>query len=162
MSTGNSGLFQGPAGALADEADAPIGFDETPPEESGSAFPCRDHAPRTICPALTNGGAIRAMDNHQLAAWLAQQHKNTANRDAWSEDEYFRWLGNPAVAVNGDAEAIPPNASDEPENALRRVPTCELVAELRTREGVETTAFAPYCEGTVCVSGPAIVLNVTD
>ena len=100
MSTGNSGLFQGTAGALTDEADAPIGFDETPPEESGSAFPCRDHAPRTICPALTNGGRLRAMDNHQLAAWLEEFAWNPNAGDA---DALFQWLNQPCEGKTPDA-----------------------------------------------------------
>ena len=48
------------------------------------------------------------------------------------------------------------------EAALHNVPTCELVAELRTREGVETTVVEPYAETSIHASGPAIVLNVTD
>ena len=97
MSTGISGLFKGTAGAIADEMDAPIGFDETLPEESESvvgvhAFPCRDHAPRTICPALTNGGRLRAMDNHQLAEWLEEFARNPNARDA---DVLFMWLNQP-------------------------------------------------------------------
>ena len=100
MSTGNSGLFKGTAGALADEADAPIGFDETPPEELGSAFPCRDHAPRTICPALTNGRRLRAMDNHQLAEWLAEFARNPKEGDA---DALFQWLNEPCESGTPDA-----------------------------------------------------------
>ena len=83
--------------------DAPIGFDETPPESAvgGHAFPCRDHAPRTICPALTNGGRLRAMDNHQLAEWLAEFARNPKAGDA---NALFQWLNEPC-------ESGTPNAS---------------------------------------------------
>ena len=40
--------------------------------------------------------------------------------------------------------------------------TCELVEELKSREGVETTVVEPYGEISIHASGPAIVLNVTD
>ena len=82
--------------------DAPIGFDETPPESAvgGHAFPCRDHAPRTICPALTNGGRLRAMDNHQLAEWLAEFARNPKEGDA---DALFQWLNEPCESGTPDA-----------------------------------------------------------
>lgn len=41
-------------------------------------------------------------------------------------------------------------------------PTCDLVKELQTREGVETTIAEPYQDAEVKVNGPAIVLVVTD
>ena len=40
--------------------------------------------------------------------------------------------------------------------------TCELVDELRKREGVETHIAGPYQDVTVSVNGPAIVLVVID
>ena len=40
--------------------------------------------------------------------------------------------------------------------------TCELVAELAKREGVEVSKVAPYAELAVKAEGPAIVLVVTD
>ena len=45
---------------------------------------------------------------------------------------------------------------------LKIIPTCELVAELETREGVETTIAEPYQDVQVEVNGPAIVLVVID
>lgn len=41
-------------------------------------------------------------------------------------------------------------------------PTCALVRELQTREGVETTIAEPYQDAEVKVNGPAIVLVVID
>lgn len=40
--------------------------------------------------------------------------------------------------------------------------TCELVEELKNREGVETHIAEPYKDLTVNVNGPAVVLVVTD
>ena len=81
--------------------DAPIGFDETPPESAvgGHAFPCRDHAPRTICPALTNGGRLRAMDNHQFAEWLEDFSWCPAVRYT---DDILKWLGQPCKGETPD------------------------------------------------------------
>lgn len=45
---------------------------------------------------------------------------------------------------------------------LKNVKTCELVAELKLREGVECTTAEPYEDVSVTVNGPAIVLVVTD
>lgn len=46
--------------------------------------------------------------------------------------------------------------------SLSNVPTCDLVKELQTREGVETTIAEPYQDVEVKVNGPAIVLTVID
>jgi hypothetical protein len=46
----------------------------------------------------------------------------------------------------------------DPEN----VKTCDLVEELKKREGVEVTIAEPYKDVTIHVSGPAIVLVITD
>ena len=40
--------------------------------------------------------------------------------------------------------------------------TCDLVDELRKREGVETHIAVPYQDVTVSVNGPAVVLVVID
>ena len=45
---------------------------------------------------------------------------------------------------------------------LSEFATCELVEELRTREGVEVTDVEPYEEFRAEVEGPAIVLVVID
>lgn len=45
---------------------------------------------------------------------------------------------------------------------LKRIATCDLVNELRTREGVEETIAEPYQDISVSVNGPAIVLVVID
>ena len=102
MSMGDSGLFKGTAGARAAEIDAPIGFDEMPPdpqEKDIHAFSCYDHVPRIIVPPLTNGGRIRSMDNHQLAAWMADLAAGNAEQETggqWGQREFFNWLSEPA------------------------------------------------------------------
>lgn len=45
---------------------------------------------------------------------------------------------------------------------LTDVPTKELVAELKWRNGVKTTIAEPYQDVTTKVTGPAIVLVVND
>ncbi len=45
---------------------------------------------------------------------------------------------------------------------LSCISTCDLVRELQTREGVETTIAEPYQDAEVKVNGPAIVLVVID
>lgn len=45
---------------------------------------------------------------------------------------------------------------------LSEFKTCELVGELRKREGVETHTAEPYQDVTVSVNGPAVVLVVID
>ena len=81
-------------------------------------------------------------------------HGTQGERAARSEEQ--------DVDSDSDIEHSPPDADAKPESALHGVPTCELVAELRTREGVEATVVEPYDEASIHASGPAIVLNVTD
>lgn len=45
---------------------------------------------------------------------------------------------------------------------LSKVKTCELVAELKTREGVEAIIAEPYQKKDVSVEGAAVILIVTD
>lgn len=45
---------------------------------------------------------------------------------------------------------------------LKDYETCELVEELKTREGVEAHLAEPYKDLTVTVNGPAVVLVVID
>ena len=45
---------------------------------------------------------------------------------------------------------------------LSEFKTCDLVDELRQREGVETHIAEPYQDVTVSVNGPAVVLVVID
>lgn len=45
---------------------------------------------------------------------------------------------------------------------LSGVKTCDLVAELKSRDGVEATIAEPYQDVQVEVNGPAIVLVVID
>ena len=46
--------------------------------------------------------------------------------------------------------------------SLEKFKTCELVKELRGREGVETKIAEPYQDIDIKINGPAIVLIVTD
>lgn len=45
---------------------------------------------------------------------------------------------------------------------LKLIPTCELVKELKTREGVEIMIAEPYENITVTANGPAIILKIID
>ena len=45
---------------------------------------------------------------------------------------------------------------------LSDIKTCDLVAELSRREGVETHTAEPYQDVAVSVNGPAVVLVVID
>lgn len=45
---------------------------------------------------------------------------------------------------------------------LNEVKTCELVAELREREGVEIIQAEPYQQKDMSMEGPAVILIVTD
>lgn len=45
---------------------------------------------------------------------------------------------------------------------LDKIATCELIDELKRREGVGVTIAEPYKTIAVEVNGPAIVLVVTD
>ena len=45
---------------------------------------------------------------------------------------------------------------------LSEIRTCELVAELRSREGVETIRAEPYQKKEISVEGPAVVFVVID
>lgn len=48
------------------------------------------------------------------------------------------------------------------DNGLEAFKTCELVKELKSREGVETHIAEPYTILDLPVHGPAVVLVVTD
>ncbi|MDE7324341.1 MAG: BC1881 family protein [Lachnospiraceae bacterium] len=45
---------------------------------------------------------------------------------------------------------------------LSNFKTCELVEELKNREGVETQMAEPYEDVKIETNGPAIVLMITD
>lgn len=48
-------------------------------------------------------------------------------------------------------------------NSIKDFKTCELVEELKQREGVEYDELQPYVEKDLgVISGPAIVLTVID
>ena len=45
---------------------------------------------------------------------------------------------------------------------LKDIKTCELVEELKKREGVEVKIAKPHKDMSVSVNGPAVVLVVVD
>ena len=45
---------------------------------------------------------------------------------------------------------------------LAQIRTCELVEELRGREGVDVAVIDPHSNIAITVGGPAVVLGVTD
>lgn len=45
---------------------------------------------------------------------------------------------------------------------LKDIKTCDLVAELQSREGVEVVHAEPHQEKDISVNGPAVILIVTD
>ncbi|MHC1681346.1 MAG: BC1881 family protein [Clostridiaceae bacterium] len=47
-------------------------------------------------------------------------------------------------------------------NKLAKIPTKELVEELKTREGVESIEIEPHKDTAISICGPAIVLEVID
>ena len=47
-------------------------------------------------------------------------------------------------------------------NNLNNVPTCELVEELKKRDGVNVEEVAPYDEYRIEGTGPVVVLVVED
>lgn len=51
---------------------------------------------------------------------------------------------------------------DKEKTGLGNYKTCELVEELKMREGVETHVAEPYEDVSVRVNGPAIVFVVID
>ena len=61
-------------------------------------------------------------------------------------------------AVNTAQEALRPVSREQ----VSEFKTCDLVDELKKREGVETHTAEPYQDVTVSVNGPAVVLVVTD
>ena len=62
MSAGNSGLFKGTAGALADEGSEPIGFDEMPPEsEEGKPVSPLNDLPEIVITGGPTGSDTKVM-----------------------------------------------------------------------------------------------------
>ena len=47
-------------------------------------------------------------------------------------------------------------------NGLKEIPTCQLVEELKSREGVEQIVVEPYEDFKMNVNGAAVVLIVMD
>ena len=51
---------------------------------------------------------------------------------------------------------------DSENTELGKAKTCELVAELQKREGVEKVLAEPYQLQNLTVEGPAVILIITD
>lgn len=51
---------------------------------------------------------------------------------------------------------------DSENRKISSIPTCDLVRELETREGIEKIWVNPYEDFEVKVNGPAVILIVTD
>ena len=68
----------------------------------------------------------------------------------------FRWYSKASIEVA--LTALRPVSREQ----VSEFKTCDLVDELRKREGVETHIAEPYQDVTVSVNGPAVVLVVID
>lgn len=67
--------------------------------------------------------------------------------------------GHPAIeAMKVARSALTPPTREQ----ISQIKTCDLVTELKRREGVETHIAEPYQDVTVSVNGPAVVLVVID
>ena len=64
--------------------------------------------------------------------------------------------------VNAWQEAVLAALRPVSREQLSEFKTCDLVDELRKREGVETHIAEPYQDVTASVNGPAVVLVVID
>lgn len=88
-----------------------------------------------------------------LVAWLAE------NFDPYTAVV----ITEERVALTQELMGIPSpvyNSSTAP--GITHIPTCELVNELKGREGVETHTVGPTASITVQADGPAVVLSVID
>ena len=74
--------------------------------------------------------------------------------EAWAQCNYAPTRDAALMALS----ALRPVSREQ----LSEFKTCDLVDELRKREGVETHIAEPYQDVTVSVNGPAVVLVVID
>lgn len=72
--------------------------------------------------------------------------------------EIVQWADYTAFVQDNVEYALRPVSREQ----LSEFKTCDLVDELRKREGVETHIAEPYQDVTVSVNGPAVVLVVID
>ena len=72
--------------------------------------------------------------------------------------EYWTYKPTEVEAAKMAIDALRPVSREQ----LSEFKTCDLVDELRKREGVETHIAEPYQDVTVSVNGPAVVLEVID
>lgn len=80
--------------------------------------------------------------------------------------EYLRENHHPhtAIVVTDDRVVVVEGMVSVPlfAKGIEQIPTCDLVAELKTREGVGAHMIGPGASITVREDGPAIVLSVID
>lgn len=72
--------------------------------------------------------------------------------------EYWTYKPTEVEAAKMAIAALRPVSREQ----LSEFKTCDLVDELRKREGVETHIAEPYQDVAVSVNGPAVVLVVID
>ena len=72
--------------------------------------------------------------------------------------EYWTYKPTEVEAAKMAIAALRPVSREQ----LSEYKTCDLVEELRKREGVETHIAEPYQDVAVSVNGPAVVLVVID
>lgn len=72
--------------------------------------------------------------------------------------EYWTYKPTEVEAAKMAIDALRPVSREQ----LSEFKTCDLVDELRKREGVETHIAEPYQDVTVSVNGPAVVMVVID
>ena len=72
--------------------------------------------------------------------------------------EYWTYKPTEVEAAKMAIDALRPVSREQ----LSEFKTCDLVDELRKREGVETHIAEPYQDVVVSVNGPAVVLAVID
>lgn len=93
------------------------------------------------------------LDGNKLECVRSIDYLNVAGEIPTARIEF----GMPSIDGKADVEL------EHPEFILRHCNTCDLVKELRKREGVEVSTIAPHT--TIfpkAVEGPAIVLTVID
>lgn len=85
----------------------------------------------------------------ESAEWAMWDGRHFSSANIWDDDSHYE--------EKFVAYVFPPSQIN-----LETYRTCELVQELRRREGVETHIVEPYQDLTVTASGHAVVLVVID
>ena len=98
---------------------------------------------------MTREEAIKILQKRQRFCKVISDHANaTIKADELQEVE----------AIDMAISTLRPVSREQ----LSEYKTCELVEELRKREGIETHIAEPYQDVAVSVNGPAVVLVVID